>query len=249
MNNVDSANDQLDSVQQNSPTQSQIYTPQQNNMISNFSQYHHQQNFASSPNLNQQQQHLHPSQLHNNSQHSLSQQNSSSVSALNQQQLSNANSLHHHVQNHNSLSNQQSIQQTAQQQLQSQSLANSIQQQLQQQHCSLQQQMLQTLHNLPQESDLNCGDIRELEAFAERFKQRRIKLGTTQADVGRALANLKIQGVGCLSQSTICRFESLTLSHNNMVALKPILCSWLEAAENAGKLSFVSNFVAFDKFS
>lgn len=27
------------------------------------------------------------------------------------------------------------------------------------------------------------------------------------------------------------RFESLTLSHNNMVALKPILQAWLEAAE------------------
>ncbi|XP_013789592.1 inhibitory POU protein-like, partial [Limulus polyphemus] len=74
-------------------------------------------------------------------------------------------------------------------------------------------------------------DPRELEAFAERFKQRRIKLGVTQADVGKALANLKLPGVGCLSQSTICRFESLTLSHNNMVALKPILQAWLEAAE------------------
>ncbi|KIH49970.1 homeobox domain protein [Ancylostoma duodenale] len=42
-------------------------------------------------------------------------------------------------------------------------------------------------------------------------------------------------GVGSLSQSTICRFESLTLSHNNMVALKPILHSWLEKAEEAMK--------------
>ena len=66
-------------------------------------------------------------------------------------------------------------------------------------------------------------DPRELEAFAERFKQRRIKLGVTQADVGQALGKLKIPGVRSLSQSTICRFESLTLSHNNMVALKPIL--------------------------
>uniref|UniRef100_A0A8C5P3W8 POU domain protein n=1 Tax=Jaculus jaculus TaxID=51337 RepID=A0A8C5P3W8_JACJA len=72
-----------------------------------------------------------------------------------------------------------------------------------------------------------------LEAFAERFKQRRIKLGVTQADVGSALANLKIPGVGSLSQSTICRFESLTLSHNNMIALKPILQAWLEEAEGA----------------
>uniref|UniRef100_A0A3Q2Y3R1 POU domain protein n=1 Tax=Hippocampus comes TaxID=109280 RepID=A0A3Q2Y3R1_HIPCM len=60
-----------------------------------------------------------------------------------------------------------------------------------------------------------------------------VVLGVTQADVGAALANLKIPGVGCLSQSTICRFESLTLSHNNMVALKPILEAWLEEAERA----------------
>lgn len=56
-----------------------------------------------------------------------------------------------------------------------------------------------------------------------------------QADVGKALAHLKMPGVGSLSQSTICRFESLTLSHNNMVALKPILHSWLEKAEEAMK--------------
>ncbi|KAJ3589066.1 hypothetical protein NHX12_009914 [Muraenolepis orangiensis] len=93
-------------------------------------------------------------------------------------------------------------------------------------------------HGLPHGSMGGHGgepepDPRELESFAERFKQRRIKLGVTQADVGSALANLKIPGVGCLSQSTICRFESLTLSHNNMVALKPILEAWLEEAERA----------------
>uniref|UniRef100_A0AAZ3RA81 POU domain protein n=1 Tax=Oncorhynchus tshawytscha TaxID=74940 RepID=A0AAZ3RA81_ONCTS len=84
-------------------------------------------------------------------------------------------------------------------------------------------------------SSINDSDTdpRELEAFAERFKQRRIKLGVTQADVGNALVNLKIPGVGSLSQSTICRFESLTLSHNNMIALKPILQAWLEEAEGA----------------
>ncbi|XP_048826775.1 POU domain, class 4, transcription factor 2-like isoform X2 [Brienomyrus brachyistius] len=81
-------------------------------------------------------------------------------------------------------------------------------------------------------SDVDA-DPRDLEAFAERFKQRRIKLGVTQADVGSALANLKIPGVGSLSQSTICRFESLTLSHNNMIALKPILQAWLEEAEKS----------------
>ncbi|XP_068607237.1 POU domain, class 4, transcription factor 2-like [Brachionichthys hirsutus] len=90
-------------------------------------------------------------------------------------------------------------------------------------------------HGLPQHmgmSDVDA-DPRDLEAFAERFKQRRIKLGVTQADVGSALASLKIPGVGSLSQSTICRFESLTLSHNNMIALKPILQAWLEEAEKS----------------
>lgn len=74
-------------------------------------------------------------------------------------------------------------------------------------------------------------DPRELENFAEKFKQRRIKLGVTQADVGQQLSKLKLPGVGSLSQSTICRFESLTLSHNNMIALKPVLQAWLEQAE------------------
>jgi len=91
--------------------------------------------------------------------------------------------------------------------------------------------VLQVHHGM---HDTEC-DPRELEAFAERFKQRRIKLGVTQADVGSALANLKLPGVGCLSQSTICRFESLTLSHNNMIALKPILQTWLEEAEKAAR--------------
>uniref|UniRef100_A0A3P9QAJ9 POU domain protein n=1 Tax=Poecilia reticulata TaxID=8081 RepID=A0A3P9QAJ9_POERE len=94
------------------------------------------------------------------------------------------------------------------------------------------QAMRLTNHGLPSINDSDT-DPRELEAFAERFKQRRIKLGVTQADVGSALANLKIPGVGSLSQSTICRFESLTLSHNNMIALKPILQAWLEEAEGA----------------
>ena len=90
------------------------------------------------------------------------------------------------------------------------------------------------MHPHSMHHDLEC-DPRELEAFAERFKQRRIKLGVTQADVGRALGKLKLPGVGSLSQSTICRFESLTLSHNNMIALKPILQAWLEEAERAAR--------------
>ncbi|KAI4814408.1 hypothetical protein KUCAC02_003604 [Chaenocephalus aceratus] len=69
-------------------------------------------------------------------------------------------------------------------------------------------------HSLSVHGGMACindveSDPRELEAFAERFKQRRIKLGVTQADVGSALANLKIPGVGSLSQSTICRKQRL----------------------------------------
>jgi hypothetical protein len=60
-------------------------------------------------------------------------------------------------------------------------------------------------HHVSADPSLLDADPRELEAFAERFKQRRIKLGVTQADVGKALANLKLPGVGSLSQSTICR--------------------------------------------
>lgn len=89
--------------------------------------------------------------------------------------------------------------------------------------------------------ELGDCDTRELEAFAEHFKQRRIKIGVTQADVGSALGKLKIPGVGSLSQSTICRFESLTLSHNNMVALKPVLQAWLEEAEKAARENRMRN--------
>ncbi|XP_006140034.1 POU domain, class 4, transcription factor 1 [Tupaia chinensis] len=86
---------------------------------------------------------------------------------------------------------------------------------------------------VPLQSNLFASLDETLLGRGQRFKQRRIKLGVTQADVGSALANLKIPGVGSLSQSTICRFESLTLSHNNMIALKPILQAWLEEAEGA----------------
>ena len=36
-----------------------------------------------------------------------------------------------------------------------------------------------------------------------------------------------------ISHSDPPRFESLTLSHNNMIALKPVLLAWLEEAEAA----------------
>ena len=49
--------------------------------------------------------------------------------------------------------------------------------------------------------------------LAKTFKQRRIKMGYTQADVGLALGNLY---GNVFSQTTICRFEALQLSFKNM---------------------------------
>lgn len=69
----------------------------------------------------------------------------------------------------------------------------------------------------------------DLEAFAKGFKQRRIKLGFTQADVGLALGTLY---GNVFSQTTICRFEALQLSFKNMCKLKPLLQKWLEEADS-----------------
>ncbi|KRX54373.1 POU domain, class 3, transcription factor 2-A [Trichinella sp. T9] len=73
-------------------------------------------------------------------------------------------------------------------------------------------------------------DVSNLEAFARQFKQRRIKLGFTQADVGLALGTLY---GSVFSQTTICRFEALQLSFKNMCKLKPLLQKWLEEADNS----------------
>ena len=69
----------------------------------------------------------------------------------------------------------------------------------------------------------------DLEAFAKQFKQRRIKLGFTQADVGLALGTLY---GNVFSQTTICRFEALQLSFKNMCKLKPLLQKWLDEADS-----------------
>ena len=49
-----------------------------------------------------------------------------------------------------------------------------------------------------------------------------------------------------LSLHFLCSFESLTLSHNNMVALKPILQAWLEAAEAQARKNRVTREAALD---
>ncbi|XP_041963845.1 POU domain, class 2, transcription factor 2 isoform X2 [Alosa sapidissima] len=73
------------------------------------------------------------------------------------------------------------------------------------------------------------GDLEELEQFARTFKQRRIKLGFTQGDVGLAMG--KLYG-NDFSQTTISRFEALNLSFKNMCKLKPLLEKWLNDTEN-----------------
>ncbi|XP_041352577.1 silk gland factor 3-like [Gigantopelta aegis] len=79
------------------------------------------------------------------------------------------------------------------------------------------------------QSDEDTPTSDDLEQFAKQFKQRRIKLGFTQADVGLALGTLY---GNVFSQTTICRFEALQLSFKNMCKLKPLLQKWLEEADS-----------------
>ncbi|KAM5236618.1 POU domain, class 2, transcription factor 1 isoform 3-T3 [Ctenodactylus gundi] len=82
------------------------------------------------------------------------------------------------------------------------------------------------------------SDLEELEQFAKTFKQRRIKLGFTQGDVGLAMG--KLYG-NDFSQTTISRFEALNLSFKNMCKLKPLLEKWLNDAENLSSDSSMSS--------
>ncbi|XP_053295094.1 POU domain, class 2, transcription factor 1b isoform X3 [Pleuronectes platessa] len=94
---------------------------------------------------------------------------------------------------------------------------------------------IQSLHNQTPPKRLDTptleepSDLEELEQFAKTFKQRRIKLGFTQGDVGLAMG--KLYG-NDFSQTTISRFEALNLSFKNMCKLKPLLEKWLNDAEN-----------------
>lgn len=100
-------------------------------------------------------------------------------------------------------------------------------------HPSIHRELQSPHHSQHPERD-NVGEDEtptsdDLEAFAKQFKQRRIKLGFTQADVGLALGTLY---GNVFSQTTICRFEALQLSFKNMCKLKPLLQKWLEEADS-----------------
>uniref|UniRef100_A0A9J7X7B6 POU domain protein n=2 Tax=Cyprinus carpio carpio TaxID=630221 RepID=A0A9J7X7B6_CYPCA len=94
----------------------------------------------------------------------------------------------------------------------------------------------------PKRIDALCveeaSDLEELELFAKSFKQRRIKLGFTQGDVGLAMG--KLYG-NDFSQTTISRFEALNLSFKNMCKLKPLLEKWLNDAEHMSADCVVSS--------
>uniref|UniRef100_A0A4X2JX42 POU domain protein n=1 Tax=Vombatus ursinus TaxID=29139 RepID=A0A4X2JX42_VOMUR len=90
------------------------------------------------------------------------------------------------------------------------------------------------------------SDLEELEKFAKTFKQRRIKLGFTQGDVGLAMG--KLYG-NDFSQTTISRFEALNLSFKNMCKLKPLLEKWLNDAESSPSDSTVSTPSSYPSLS
>lgn len=119
----------------------------------------------------------------------------------------------------------------------SQAAAVAAQQQLQLQAQKQQQQSQQSTPTTPTPARVpetpsveEPTDLEELEQFAKTFKQRRIKLGFTQGDVGLAMG--KLYGSD-FSQTTISRFEALNLSFKNMCKLKPLLQKWLEDADNS----------------
>ncbi|XP_077388052.1 POU domain, class 3, transcription factor 4-like [Festucalex cinctus] len=100
----------------------------------------------------------------------------------------------------------------------------------------------QGAHHCHDHSDEETPTSDELEHFAKQFKQRRIKLGFTQADVGLALGTLY---GNVFSQTTICRFEALQLSFKNMCKLKPLLNKWLEEADSStGSSSSIDKIAA-----
>jgi POU domain transcription factor, class 2 len=88
--------------------------------------------------------------------------------------------------------------------------------------------MMTTAARTMEPSPDETTDLEELEQFAKTFKQRRIKLGFTQGDVGLAMG--KLYG-NDFSQTTISRFEALNLSFKNMCKLKPLLQKWLLDAD------------------
>ncbi|KAI6240140.1 POU domain protein [Aphelenchoides fujianensis] len=81
-------------------------------------------------------------------------------------------------------------------------------------------------------------DPRELERFAEHFKQRRIKLGVTQADVGKALAHLKMPGVGItksVDDLPLRKPHPLAQQHGRSEAHPPVVAREVRTRSGRGR--------------
>ncbi|KAM7538838.1 hypothetical protein Aperf_G00000049424 [Anoplocephala perfoliata] len=76
-------------------------------------------------------------------------------------------------------------------------------------------------------SDTN-EHIEDIRRFARAFKMKRLSLGLTQTQIGRALT----AGDGpAYSQSAICRFEKLDITPKSAQRIKPVLERWLAELE------------------
>ncbi|XP_029428136.1 POU domain, class 2, transcription factor 3 isoform X2 [Rhinatrema bivittatum] len=113
-------------------------------------------------------------------------------------------------------------------------------------HLEMSQHLQVPKHLPPSAAPDEPSDLEELEKFAKTFKQRRIKLGFTQGDVGLAMG--KLYG-NDFSQTTISRFEALNLSFKNMCKLKPLLEKWLNDAESAPSDSTMSTPTPYPSLS
>ncbi|XP_065177216.1 protein nubbin-like [Sycon ciliatum] len=71
---------------------------------------------------------------------------------------------------------------------------------------------------------------RELREFAAKFKERRLSLRLTQAEVGQT--SIGQIGTPDFGQSTISRFEKLTLSYENMMKLRPYIERWMSLSDH-----------------
>ncbi|VDM17656.1 unnamed protein product [Hydatigera taeniaeformis] len=70
--------------------------------------------------------------------------------------------------------------------------------------------------------------IEDIRRFARVFKMKRLSLGLTQTQIGRALT----AGDGpAYSQSAICRFEKLDITPKSAQRIKPVLERWLAELE------------------
>lgn len=71
-------------------------------------------------------------------------------------------------------------------------------------------------------------DLEQVKLFASEFKSARLQLGLTQTQVGLALTNTSEEQA--VSQSTICRFEKLEITAQQVKKLLPQLQAWLAEA-------------------